>query len=155
MARFVYRMQSVLNIKQKTEGQVKMEFAEAQAELNRQTDILNGYINRKEQYLLEAEELRNAETLKLQDILDNQYATAQMDSMIVAQLKNVKKAEADVEKVRIRLTRAIQERKMQETLRDRAFAEYLEEEKQEEAKETDQRTSFTYTKRQRENASED
>jgi flagellar FliJ protein len=155
MARFVYRMQSVLNIKQKTEGQVKMEFAEAQAELNRQNDILNGYINRKEQYLLEAEELRNAETLKLQDILDNQYATAQMDSMIVAQLKNVKKAEADVEKVRIRLTRAIQERKMQETLRDRAFAEYLEEEKQEEAKETDQRTSFTYTKRQRENASED
>ena len=155
MARFVYRMQSVLNIKQKTEGQVKMEFAEAQAELNRQSDILNGYINRKEQYLLEAEELRNAETLKLQDILDNQYATAQMDSMIVAQLKNVKKAEADVEKVRIRLTRAIQERKMQETLRDRAFAEYLEEEKQEEAKETDQRTSFTYTKRQRENASED
>ncbi len=155
MARFVYRMQSVLNIKQKTEGQVKMEFAEAQAELNRQTDILNGYINRKEQYLLEAEELRNAETLKLQDILDNLYATAQMDSMIVAQLKNVKKAEADVEKVRIRLTRAIQERKMQETLRDRAFAEYLEEEKQEEAKETDQRTSFTYTKRQRENASED
>lgn len=155
MARFVYRMQSVLNIKQKTEGQVKMEFAEAQAELNRQNDILNGYINRKEQYLLEAEELRNAETLKLQDILDNQYATAQMDSMIVAQLKNVKKAEADVDKVRIRLTRAIQERKMQETLRDRAFAEYLEEEKQEEAKETDQRTSFTYTKRQRENASED
>ena len=58
MARFVYRMQSVLNIKQKTEGQVKMEFAEAQAELNRQNDILNGYINRKEQYLLEAEELR-------------------------------------------------------------------------------------------------
>jgi flagellar FliJ protein len=38
---------------------------------------------------------------------------------------------------------------MQETLRDRAYAEYLEEEKQEEFKETDQRTSFTYTQRQR------
>ena len=137
MARFVYRMQSVLNIKQKTEGQIKMEFATAQAELNKQIDILN------------------AETLKLQDILDNQYATAQMDSMIVAQLKVVRNHEAAVEKVRVKLTRAIQERKMQETLRDRAFAEYLEEEKQEEAKETDQRTSFTYTQRQRENASED
>ncbi|WP_026515785.1 flagellar export protein FliJ [Butyrivibrio sp. MC2021] len=155
MARFVYRMQSVLNIKQKTEGQIKMEFAEAQAELNRQIDILNEYVDRKEKYLLEAEELRNAEVLKLQDILDNQYATAQMDSMIVSQLRNVKKAEGEVEKVRVRLARAIQERKMQETLRDRAYAEYLEEEKQEEAKETDQRTSFTYTKRQRENASEE
>ncbi|MDC7295329.1 flagellar FliJ family protein [Butyrivibrio sp. DSM 10294] len=155
MARFVYRMQSVLNIKQKTEGQIKMEFAETQAELNRQIDILNEYVDRKEKYLQEAEELRNEASLKLQDILDNQYATAQMDSMIVAQLKIVRKQEAEVEKVRIRLTRAIQERKMQETLRDRAFAEYLEEEKQEEAKETDQRTSFTYTKRQRENASEE
>ena len=155
MARFVYRMQSVLNIKQKTEGQIKMEFAEAQAELNRQIDILNEYVDRKEKYLQEAEELRNEASLKLQDILDNQYATAQMDSMIVAQLKIVRKQEAEVEKVRIRLTRAIQERKMQETLRDRAFAEYLEEEKQEEAKETDQRTSFTYTKRQREHASEE
>jgi len=39
---------------------------------------------------------------------------------------------------------------MQETLRDRAYAEYLEEEKQEEAKENDQRSSFTYGQRQQE-----
>ena len=149
MARFVYRMQSVLNIKQKTEGQIKMEFAEAQSELNRQYDILDEYIKRKEDYLNEAQELRNSEKLSLQDILDNQYATAQMDSMIVHQLKIVRQHEDEVEKVRIRLTRAIQERKMQETLRDRAYAEYLEEEKQEEYKENDQRTSFTYGQRQR------
>lgn len=149
MARFVYRMQSVLNIKQKTEGQVKMEFASAQAELNRQIDILEEYIRRKEGYLKEAEELRNAESLKLQDILDNQYATAQMDVMIASQVKVVQKQEAAVDRVRIKLTRAIQERKMQETLRDRAFAEYIEEEKQEEAKENDQRTSFTYGQKQR------
>ncbi len=149
MARFVYRMQSVLNIKQKTEGQIKMEFAEAQSELNRQYDILDEYIKRKEDYLNEAQELRNSEKLSLQDILDNQYATAQMDSMIVHQLKIVRQHEDQVEKVRIRLTRAIQERKMQETLRDRAYAEYLEEEKQEEYKENDQRTSFTYGQRQR------
>ncbi|SFP45876.1 flagellar FliJ protein [Butyrivibrio proteoclasticus] len=147
MARFNYRMQSVLNIKQKTEGQVKMEFANAQAELNQQLDILEEYIRRKEKYLIEAEELRNAENLMLQDILDNQYATAQMDVMIASQAKVVKEYEQKVERVRVRLTRAIQERKMQETLRDRAYAEYLEEEKQEEAKENDQRTSFTYGQR--------
>jgi flagellar FliJ protein len=149
MARFVYRMQSVLNIKQKTEGQVKMEFASAQAELNHQIDILEEYIRRKEGYLKEAEELRNADSLNLQDILDNQYATAQMDVMIASQSKVVKQYEAAVDKVRIKLTRAIQERKMQETLRERAFAEYIEEEKQEEAKENDQRTSFTYGQKQR------
>ena len=150
MARFVYRMQSVLNIKQKTEGQIKMEFAAAQAELNKQMDILENYFDRKDNYLREAEELRNADKLQLQDILDNQYATAQMDVMIASQARVVKQHEEIVEKARIKLTKAIQERKMQETLRDRAYAEWLEEEKQEEAKENDQRTSFTYTQRQRE-----
>ncbi|WP_026651287.1 flagellar export protein FliJ [Butyrivibrio proteoclasticus] len=150
MARFVYRMQNILNLKQKTEGQIKMEFAAASSELNKQLDILEDYFNRKDQYLLEAEELRNESKLKVQDILDNQYATAQIDVMIKNQAMVVKKCESDLEKVRVRLTKAIQERKMQETLRDRAYAEYLEEEKQEEAKENDQRTSFTYGQRQRE-----
>ena len=127
-----------------------MEFAAAQAELNKQIDIFDEYVRRKEAYLAEAEELRNAEVLKLQDILDNQYATAQMDVMIASQSKVVAQHEEIVEKVRIRLTRAIQERKMQETLRERAYAEWIEEEKQEEAKENDQRTSFTYTQKQRE-----
>ena len=150
MARFVYKMQSVLNIKQQTENQTKMEFAMAQAELNKQLDILEEYVTRKENYLREAEELRNDDSLKLQEILDNQYATAQMDVMIKQQTSVIKQYEDRVEQVRIKLTRNIQERKMQETLRDRAFSEYLEEQKQEEAKENDQRTSFTYGQRQKE-----
>ena len=150
MARFNYRMQSVLNIKQQTENQTKMEFALAQAELNKQLDILQEYIDRKAAYLQEAEELRNEPALKLQEILDNQYATAQMDVMIKHQSMVVQQEEQKVERVRVKLTRNIQERKMQETLRDRAFAEFLEEQKQEEAKENDQRTSFTYGQKQKE-----
>ena len=150
MARFVYRMQSVLNIKQQTENQTKMEFALAQNELNEQLDILDEYVKRKERYLREAEELRNEDSLKLQDILDNQYATAQMDVMIKQQSLVVKQYEERVEKVRVKLTKNVQERKMQESLRERAFAEFLEEQKQEEAKENDQRTSFTYAQRQKE-----
>ena len=150
MARFVYSMQSVLNIKQKTESQTRMEFAVAQSELNKQLDILDEYINRKERYIQEAEELRQQESLKLQEILDNQYATAQMDAMIRQQSMVVRQYEERVDKVRVKLTRNIQERKMQETLRDRAYAEFLEEVKQEEAKENDQRSSFTYGQRQKE-----
>ena len=151
MARFNYRMQSVLNIKQQTENQTKMEFALAQAELNKQLDILDEYVNRKARYIEEGEQLRKEESLKLQDILDNQYATAQMDVMIRQQSMVVQQYETRLERVRVKLTRNIQERKMQETLRDRAFAEFLEEQKQEEAKENDQRTSFTYGQRQKEN----
>ncbi len=150
MARFVYRMQSVLNIKQQTENQTKMEFGVAQAEYNSQLELLEEYISRKERYLKEAEELRNEDSLRLQDILDNQFATAQMDAMIKQQMAVVKQYEARLERVRVKLTRNIQERKMQETLRDRAFAEFLEEQKQEEAKENDQRSSFTYGQKQKE-----
>ena len=73
-----------------------------------------------------------------------------MDVMIRQQSAVVKQYEDRVEKVRVKLTRNIQERKMQETLRERAFTEFLEEQKQEEAKENDQRTSFTYAQRQKE-----
>ena len=150
MARFVYRMQSVLNIKQQTENQTKMEFAVAQNELNQQLDILDEYVSRKARYIEEAEELRNEASLKLQDILDNQYATAQMDAMIKQQSLIVKQYEDRVEKIRVKLTQNVQERKMQETLREKAFAEFLEEQKQEEAKENDQRSSFTYAQKQKE-----
>ena len=150
MARFVYGMQSVLNIKQQTENQTRMEFGVAQAEYNKQLEILEGYISRRERYLEEAEQLRQESSLKLQDILDNQYAVAQMDAMINQQKTVVDMFESKLEKVRVKLTRNIQERKMQEILRDRAFAEYLEEEKQEEAKENDQRSSFTYGQKQKE-----
>ena len=108
-----------------------MEFAAAQAELNRQYDILDEYINRKENYLIEAEKLRNEETLPLQDILDNQYATAQMDVMIASQYKIVQEHEAEVEKV--------------------MSGSQGPSKKQEEAKENDQRSSFTYGQRQQEN----
>ena len=150
MARFVYRMQSVLNIKQQTENQTKMEFAVAQNELNEQLDILDEYVSRKARYLAEAEELRNEDSLKLQDILDNQYATAQMDVMIKQQSMVVKQYEDRVEKVRVKLTKNVQERKMQETLKEKAFEQFLEEQKQEEAKENDQRSSFTYAEKQKE-----
>ncbi|RKM62422.1 flagellar export protein FliJ [Butyrivibrio sp. CB08] len=150
MARFVYRMQSVLNIKQQTENQTKMEFAVAQNELNEQLDILDEYVSRKARYLEEAEELRNEDSLKLQDILDNQYATAQMDVMIKQQSMVVKQYEDRVEKIRVKLTKNVQERKMQETLKEKAFEQFIEEQKQEEAKENDQRSSFTYAEKQKE-----
>jgi flagellar FliJ protein len=70
--------------------------------------------------------------------------------MIKQQSLVVKQYEERVEKVRVKLTRNVQERKMQESLRERAFAEFLEEQKQEEAKENDQRSSFTYAQRQKE-----
>ena len=146
MARFRYSMQTVLNVKQKTEDQVKMEFAAAQMKLNEEVDKLNELRGRKAAYIEYGVELRK-KTLDVQEIADTNYAVAQMDVLIKNQEKVVQFYRMEFEKVRARLRIAVQERKMQEKLRERAFEQFMEDEKKAEFKEMDQRTSFTYGQR--------
>ncbi|MBE5834134.1 MAG: flagellar export protein FliJ [Butyrivibrio sp.] len=146
MARFVYSMQTVLNVKKKTEDQVKMEFAQAQMKLNAEVDKLNELRGRKVSYIQYGVELRQTR-LDVQEIADTNYAVAQMDVLIKNQERVVQFYRMEFEKVRARLRIAVQERKMQERLREKAFEEFLEEEKKAEFKEMDQRTSFTYGQR--------
>ncbi|WP_035767133.1 flagellar export protein FliJ [Butyrivibrio sp. NC2002] len=150
MARFNYKLQGVLNLRMQQEEQVKMEFAVANKNLNDQIDILEELKRRKEEYIQEGYALRNENRMNVREIVDNNYAEKQMDVMIQDQQVVVESYRAKYEVARIKLTKAIQERKMQEKLREKAFAIFIEEEKEAEAKETDERSSFVYTKRARE-----
>lgn len=143
MARFNYRMQSILDLKYKTEGQARMEFGSAQFALNEEIDRLNGLIARREQYLERGREMREG-GMTVIDIITNDTYITRMDEQIEAQRENVKRAEAAVEKARAKLNDEMQERKMQERLRERAFETWIEEEKAAEAKELDERSSFVY-----------
>ena len=150
MARFNYKLQGVLNLRMQQEEQVKMEFAVANKNLNDQIDILEELKRRKEEYIQEGYALRNENRMNVREIVDNNYAEKQMDVMIQDQQVVVESYRAKYEVARIKLTKAIQERKMQEKLREKAFAIFIEGEKEAEAKETDERSSFVYTKRARE-----
>lgn len=127
-----------------------MEFAVANKNLNDQLEILDEYRRRKQEYIEEAYRLRNESIMNVRDIVDNNYAEKQMDVMILNQEAVVETYRAKYEMARLKLTKAIQERKMQERLREKAFQQFVEEEKEAEAKEMDERTSFTYTQRARE-----
>ncbi len=127
-----------------------MEFAVANKNLNDQLEILEGYRKRKQDYIEEAYRLRSESIMNVRDIVDNNYAEKQMDVMILNQEAVVETYRAKYEMARLKLTKAIQERKMQERLREKAFLQFMEEEKEAEAKEMDERTSFTYTKRAKE-----
>lgn len=150
MARFNYRLQGVLNLRIQQEEQVKMEFAQASKELNEQIDILNGYIQTRDQFIQEGYELRNQSIMDVRAIMDNNYYHRQMDVIIQNQEVVVDSYRAKFEVARMKLTRAVQERKMQERLKEKAFEQFMEEEKEAESKEVDERTSFTYTQRARE-----
>ena len=142
MARFVYRMQSILNIKIQMENQAKMEFGQAQRRLLEEEERLEGLYNRKEFYLEEGRKLR-MDSLKVLSLRDNEYAVARMEEYIEAQKEAVRNAELQVEEARQKLQEVMTERKAQERLREKAFEQFMQEENAREGKEVDELTSYT------------
>lgn len=143
MARFRYSLQSVLNIKLKMENQARQEFASARARLDAEEEKLLALVRRKEEYEAEASELRKG-TLDLLRMEENQAAVVVMDSYIAAQEAEVEKAENYLETQRAHLAELMMERKTFETLREKAFQQFLEDEKRAESKMVDELVSYTY-----------
>ncbi len=148
MAKFIYRMQNILNLKLKLEEQQKMEFAAARKRLDEEEDKLHLLFRRKEGYEEEGRRLRE-DNLNVQDILDNRNALLQMDDYIAFQRIQVSKAEAKLEEERQKLQEAVQERKIQEKLRENAFEVFIREENVRESKEVDELVSYTYGQKRR------
>ena len=143
MAKFRYRMQSILEIKKKLEEQAKNEFAAARAALNEEEDKLEQLKKRKEAYEDEGRALRE-NTLNIMDIIENKEALLRMDEFIADQQLNVKRAQDRMEEVRLALQTAMQESKTQEKLREKAFEQCVKEENAKESKEIDELVSYTY-----------
>ncbi|MCI8798956.1 MAG: flagellar export protein FliJ [Lachnospiraceae bacterium] len=146
MARFRYSMQSILNIKLKLETQAKQEFSAARAALDEEEERLQALFDRKSGYESKRTTLLSGR-LNLREIEENKTAILCMEDYIERQQMNVDTAERKLEEARERLTEVRMERKTHETLRDKAFQEFLMEEKKQESKEIDQLTSYTYGQR--------
>ncbi len=146
MAKFVYRMQSLLNIQYQLENQAKMELGRAQMRLNQEEEKLKVLIDRKAFYLEEGRRMRN-DILHIMDLKDNRNAMLIMDDMIEAQRVQVAIAEEHVEEARMKLQEVMQNRKMHEKLREKAFVEFVREENAAEHKAVDELTSYTYGQR--------
>lgn len=143
MAKFQYRMQSILNIKLKMEEQAKMQFAQAQARLNEEEAKLQNLINRKDCYQAELKDVLQTK-LELLKIEELQNAVIRMEEFIVIQKREVDKAAATLEKERKKLTEVMMERKSHEKLKENAFEQFLQELNSAEGKEVDELTSYTY-----------
>lgn len=143
MAKFIYRMQNILDIKLKMEDQAKASFAEANKELLNEEEKLEGLIRRREKYELEGQRLR-LETLDVIKLKDNSRALQVMKDMIKAQEMVVSIARDKVELARRKLQVAMQERKTQEKLKENAFEEFKHELGSEESKEVDELVSYRF-----------
>ncbi|MBQ9928077.1 MAG: flagellar export protein FliJ [Lachnospiraceae bacterium] len=143
MAKFVYRMQSILNIKEKLEEQARMEFAQANANLAAEEEKLEKLKERRFFYEEQGRKLRES-SLNVMDLMENRDAIERMKEFIETQKIAVRKAEDEVEFARVKLTEAMQETKTQHKLKEKAFEEFIREENAREAKEIDELTSYVY-----------
>lgn len=143
MAKFQYRMQSILNIKLKMEEQAKMQFAQAQAKVNEEEAKLRALEVRKSFYETELKEVlqKKLDLLKIDEL---QNAVMRMEEYITEQQKEVDKAVRTLERERQKLTEVMIERKSHEKLKENAFEQFLQDLNSAEGKEVDELTSYTY-----------
>lgn len=149
MARFHYSMQSILDIKLKMETQAKQDFSAARAALDREEEILEQLVKRRQGYVDRAVQLLSG-NLDVQEIEENKSAILSMDGFIADQKERVALAEERLEQARMRLTEVMQERKTHENLKEKAFGQFLVEENRREGKEVDELTSYVYGRRRSE-----
>ena len=143
MAKFVYRMQNILDIKEKIENQEKIAYGLANAKLVEEQDKLRAILVRRAGYEAQSRELVTG-SIRIREIKECKRAIDIMKSQQRSQMMNVHAAERNVEQARERLNAAMIERKTHERLREKAFETFKEELKQEESKEIDQLVSYTY-----------
>ena len=143
MAKFVYRMQNILDIKYKLEAQARSDYAVAAAKLAEEEEKLAALFLRKRQYELHGKELLE-DTLDIQALNANKKAIDTMKSLIRTQSIQVHIAQKNLEEERKKLSEIMQDRKTHEKLKEHKFEEFKEELKAEESKEIDQLVSFTH-----------
>lgn len=148
MAKFVYRMQNLLDIKSKLEVQARNDYAQANAQLSQEQEKLTDLVFKKQR----CEGNLRLECMKAPLIVKEidfwKKNVAYTEERIKQQTVVVMNAQRKVEERRRAMIELMQERKTHELLRESAFEQFLQEIKAEESKEIDELVSYTYGKKQ-------
>lgn len=144
MAKFKYRMQNILDLKEKMETQAKNDFATANRRLIEEEDKLSQRLQFRERLEEDGRRLLLANRLDILKIEENKKMVSFANEQVRAQTIQVKMAEKKVEEMRVRMQKSMQERKTQELLKEKAFEEFKSEIKASESKEIDELTSYVY-----------
>ena len=149
MAKFVYKMQNILNVKVKLEDQAKIAYGQANLKLMEEQQKLQEILVRKAGYEKRARELVSG-SIRVADIRENKRAIDTIKAMMRQQMLAVQVAEKNVEAARIRLNDVMIERKTHEKLREHAFEAFQQELAHEENKEVDELVSYRYHEKEKE-----
>lgn len=143
MAKFRYRMQNILDVKEKLETQAKNEFAIASAVVAEEEEKLKALVSRENDYREYLKRLQNGD-LNFKEIKETAQAIESMKYLIEAQKVVLAKAENVLELRRVALAEAMQDVKTHEKLKEKQFQQFMADEAAKESKEIDELVSFRF-----------
>lgn len=149
MAKFIYRMQNILDIKYKLEESAKQEYAEARRALAVEEEKLDALKARKEGYY-EAYQKSILGQLDFLQIEESANSMDIMDILMEEQATIVRQKSKELELARQKMAQEMQERKMHEKLKEKKFEEFKQDLNATEKRETDEVAGYQFTNAQKE-----
>lgn len=146
MAKFKYRMQNILEIKKKLESQAKIAYSLANQKYLDEQQKLQEIVLRRTSYERILKESMTG-SIDVREVTRARTDVNTLKTLMRRQMVEVHKAELALEDARKALNEVIQERKTHEKLKEKAFEQFMAEEKAAESKEIDQLVSYTYNNR--------
>lgn len=143
MAKFVYRMQNILDVKYKLETQAKTAYAQANAKLRDEElklETIYDDINRYEEMIRH----QSLDRIDLDELKWCNYAIQVKKQEAERQKKAIERARREVELARIKLNELMTDRKTHEKLKEKAFEAFKTELSESESKEVDELVSFKF-----------
>ncbi len=143
MKGFKFKLQNLLNIKEKFEQQAKIDYGEELARLAKEEEKLKDLNDTK---LASMEKLRESFTGTINIHTYNEYNNyvQKLDKMIVEQEVEVKAQEERMNEAKRKLAEAVKERKTLEKLREKKVEEFKKEEQLAEDKLVDELVTYKF-----------
>ncbi len=146
MAKFIYKMQNILDIKCQMEEQAKITYSLARKKLDDEEEKLRVLLNRKHEYEENYRELASS-VLDVLSIVNCKKAIDLTKEKIKKQYIEIHVAEKNLEVARIKLNDVMVDRKTYEKLKEHEFDNFLRELDEQEKKEIDELVSYRYNKK--------
>ncbi len=143
MAKFRFKMESILSIKEKMESQAKAEYGMELVRLREEEERLEALNERRLDYQMQLTAAVGSR-LFIRKIKDLENAVENIKYNMQLQRIVIRQQEQRVEAARQKMDEAMKERKTYEKLKEKAFEEFLLELDASERKEVDELVSFRY-----------
>jgi flagellar protein FliJ len=143
MARFVFKLQPLLNLKTQLEDSLKNELGKAVQKLEEERKI-ERQIEADREECIKQIGVKSSNGTTVKKLSEYSIYISLLKEKIELQKENVKYAENNVDNYREQLIKVVQEKKMIEKLKEKKMEEFLKEEQKEELGINDEIVSYKY-----------